>query len=78
MSERRPRLNKKLNSKDKNATVRIMAVLLRISIAVPPKSRSNYIWNKSKRKATFGMVASRVFSKGREKVRKTNSRKFGL
>jgi hypothetical protein len=36
MRERRPRLNKKLNSNDKNATVRIMTVLPKISIAIPP------------------------------------------
>jgi len=77
MSERRPRLSKKLNSNDRNAMVRIMTVLLRNCIAVPPKLDQLQL-AESKRKTTFGRGASGLFSEGISRKGDNNLRKFVL
>ena len=70
MSERRPRLNKKLNSNDRKAMVRIMSVLLRNCIAVPPSLELQLHLAESKRKAISGKAASTlIFMKDTERRR---------
>ena len=77
MSERRPRLNKKLNSNDRKAMVRIMTVLLRNCIAVLQASN----FNCTRGEQEEGQIRKRyksLFSKGLSRKRNCTQRKFAL
>jgi hypothetical protein len=75
MRDRRPRLNKKLNSKDRNATVRIKIALPRTCICRPSKSWSTCNWREARgqpylKRVQLAYVSEEYQEKGECELRK--------